>query len=127
MAFRMCATCKGGEPKVCCGAGGAYMTYEEIPIIQNQTGWTTVFNPNLNGMFTMQPIDGHCPMLAEDGCILDEKPLGCVVWPFFPTESGGWVMRMTCYHWWTITKEDFENMKCEFARKRHLWKNFLPL
>jgi hypothetical protein len=71
------------------------------------------------------PVDGKCPMLTPAGCCLKEKPISCTLWPFLPTKDGGWVMRMTCKYWRSITLEDFEQIKQAFESKKHLWRNFV--
>jgi hypothetical protein len=123
MSFGMCATCKGGDG-VCCGGYGAAVAKEEIALIQAQTDKDLFFFPEGN-VFILQSVDGHCPLLGPDGCTIQDKPISCYVWPWYPRKDGSWLMRMTCKYWWTLSPDDFEDAKAMFKKKQKFWKNYL--
>jgi hypothetical protein len=123
MAFKMCAICKGGDG-VCCGAYGAHVAEEEIPIIEAQTDIPIHWEREGN-LFVLKGVDGHCPLLGPDGCTIMDKPLSCYIWPWYPRAGGSWLMRMTCKCWWTLTDDDFEDVQAMFKKKQQFWKNYL--
>ena len=123
MAFKMCSMCKGGDG-VCCGAYGAHVAEEEVDLIYAQTDLDLTFEQEGN-LWVLKGVDGHCPLLGDHGCTISDKPLSCYIWPFYPRADGSWLMRMTCKYWWTITPEDFEDIKQMFETKKSYWRNYL--
>jgi Fe-S-cluster containining protein len=119
----MCAICKGGDG-VCCGAYGAAVAIEEIPLIEGQTDIPIDWEREEN-VFILKGVNGYCPLLGPDGCTIQDKPLSCYIWPWYPRADGSWLMRMTCKYWWKLDELDFQDMKRVFESKKHLWRNYL--
>jgi hypothetical protein len=63
----------------------------------------------------------ECVFLGKEGCVLREKPIGCIIFPFLPTKSG-WIIRTKCAYWERITKKDLEKTIRKFLEFMRLEK-----
>ncbi len=125
MAFKMCS--RNCKTKECC-TGNSRVSVDEMLRLKSVNKQGLVFIPTEEkGIYAIQPVKGKCPLLGPKGCTSKYKPLSCFLWPFMPTQDGGWIMRMKCLHWDTITKADFAAVKRRYAQYKHYWKHKVKL
>jgi Fe-S-cluster containining protein len=79
-------------------------------------------------------LEAPCQYHSLDGCTLEDKPLACELYPFYPVKGGftshkeiniGWVVKTSCPHWTDFDKDDLENVKKIFGKKREEFKTEL--
>ena len=120
MSKQICGICAGK----CCKDGGPAVSLKELNKLVNP-----IAKQIKDDLYRLTEVP--CQYLSDTGCTLEEKPLACILYPFYPTADGltshkkmskTWVVKTSCPYWYEFKEEDLLEVQLSFEEKREEFK-----